>query len=203
VISWIVASHDETILLKNLIASMWDLGSDQLIVVRDAPSIAAAYNEGQAQAEHPVRCYVHHDVQILNLPRLRTALVEHTTDAVGMVGVIGSRTVSMPWWDGVCLGSVVDGRHGVLGFGVGGPCSVLDGLLLATVHQVDWDETIPGWHGYDHDACSQMLARGLSNHCLDSGHELVAHNTNNSRDPDNLTGFHDAIARVRQKWGDS
>lgn len=200
-ISWIVASHDPTILLKNLAASMVDLGTDQVIVVEDAPSIAVAYNQGQAKAEHPVRCYIHHDVQILNLLRLRSELLEHTTNAVGMVGVIGSRTETRPWWDGICLGSVVDGRHGVLGFGVGGPCSMLDGLLLATVHDVEWDETFPGWHGYDHDSCHQMLARGLTNHCLDGGHELVSHNTNNSRDPDQLNGFHDAMARLAGKWG--
>ncbi|HEY9472991.1 MAG TPA: glycosyltransferase [Mycobacteriales bacterium] len=200
-ISWIVASHDPTILLRNLAASMVDVGSDQVIVVENAPSIAVAYNEGQAKADFPVRCYVHHDVQILNLPRLRAELVEHATDAVGMVGVVGSRTVALPWWSGVCLGSVVDGRHGVLGFGEGGPCAILDGLLLATAQHVEWDETIPGWHGYDADACLQMAARGLPNECVGGGHELVAHNTNNSRDPDELNGFHDAMARVKQKWG--
>lgn len=200
-ISWIVASHDPTILLKNLAASMVDVGPDQVIVVENAPSIAAAYNEGQGKAEHPVRCFIHHDVQILDLPRLRSSLLEHVTEAVGMVGVVGSRTQTVPWWDGICLGSVVDGRHGVLGFGVGGECSVLDGLLLATVHDVEWDEAIGGWHGYDHDACAQMAARGLPNYCLNGGHELVAHNTNNSRDPDHLNGFHDAMKRVREKWG--
>lgn len=200
-ISWIVATHNRDILYANLIASMVDVAGDELVVIDDAPSIAAAYNEGQAKAVQPIRCYVHHDVQVLDLPRLRSALLEHTTGAVGMVGVVGSKTVSLPWWDGLCLGSVVDGRHGVLGFGVGGPCAMLDGLLLATVQHVDWDETIPGWHGYDHDACSQMLARGLSNYCLSDGHLLVSHNTNNSRDPDALTGFHDAMTRLRQKWG--
>jgi len=200
-ISWIVASHDPTILLKNFAASMVDVGSDQVIVVENAPSIAVAYNEGQAKADYQVRCYAHHDVQVLDLPRLRTGLLDYATEAVGMVGLIGSRSRTYPWWNGVCLGSVVDGRLGVLGFGGGGPCTFLDGLLLATVHNVDWDETIGGWHGYDHDACSQMLARGLPNYCLDGGHELVAHNTNNSRDPDHLTGFHDAMKRVREKWG--
>ena len=199
-ISWIVATHNLDILHRNLVLSMMHMVDDELVVIQDAPSIAAAYNEGQAKAVHPVRCYVHHDVQVLDLPRLRSELLEHATEAVGMVGVVGSRTVSYPWWNGLCLGSVVDGRHGVLGFGVGGPCSMLDGLLLATAQHVDWDESIPGWHGYDHDACSQMLARGLTNYCLNAGAELVSHHTNNSRDPDLLNGFHDAMTRVREKW---
>lgn len=200
-ISWIVASHDPTILYANLVASMVDMADDELVLVDDLPSIAAAYNYGQSWAMHPVRCYVHHDVQMLDLPRLRAELLEHTTLAVGMVGLIGSRTPTLPWWDGEQCGSVFDGRIGALNSGPGGECSTLDGVLLATVHDVAWDETIPGFHGYDYDSCRQMLVRGLPNWCLTGGHEMVRHNTTGSTDPDQLAGFHDAMARLRQKWG--
>lgn len=199
-ISWIVASHDTNILYANLVASLdWNL--DEIVVVWEAPSIAAAYNEGQERAKHPLRCFVHHDVQVLDLPLLRSALLRTVTPEVGMVGVVGSRTPALPWWDGDLLGKVCDSRIGVMDYGPGGPCAVLDGLLLATVHKVQWDETIPGWHGYDYDACMQMTQRGLPNWCLDG--LMVRHNTTSLRDPDLLAGWGEAVTRLRQKWGPS
>lgn len=197
-ISWIVASHDPTILLSNLAASMLDPGDDEVVLIDDAPSIAAAYNQGQARAKHRIRCYVHHDVAFLDLPRLRTELVA-AVDGAGMVGLIGSRTPALPWWDGDVLGSVFDSRIGLLDFGPGGPCAVLDGLLLATVHDVAWDETIPGWHGYDYDACMQL--RGLTNVCLTGGGQMVRHNTTNPSDPRVLTGWDETLRLLREKWG--
>jgi hypothetical protein len=199
-ISWIVASHDLDVLYANLVASL-DWNVDEIVLVDDAPSIAVAYNEGQARAWYPVRCYVHHDVQVLDLSRLRAELLAHTTPAVGMVGAQGSRTPALPWWDGDTLGSVFDARVGAIDFGPGGPCAVLDGLLLATVHDVEWDETIPGWHGYDYDACRQMLARGLPNFCLTDGARMVRHNTTGSFEVDALAGWGVAVDRLREKWG--
>lgn len=197
-ISWIVASNNETVLYSNLVASLdWSL--DEIVVVWDAPSIAAAYNEGQERAKHPLRCYIHHDVQVLDLPALREALLRTCTPEVGMVGVVGSRTPVLPWWDGDLLGAVFDQRIGAQDYGPGGRCAVLDGLLLATVQTVEWDESIPGWHGYDHDACLQMTARGLPNICLDG--LLVRHNTTSLRDPALLTGWDEAMGCLRGKWG--
>lgn len=200
-ISWIVATHDRSVLDANLSATLpmvWAAG-DELIVVEGAPSIAAAYNKGQAQAGQPVRVYAHHDVQILQ-PELRDRLLERCTTDVGIVGLIGSRDRTVPWWDGARLGSVVDARLGRLDFGAGGPCAFLDGLLLATVHQLDWDESIPGWHLYDHDICRQQLADGRTNWCLDGGAQLVRHNTTGTPNTAQLDGWDAGIARYREKW---
>lgn len=200
-ISWIAAAHDETILYRNLVVSLHPLGDDELVVVDGAPSIAAAYNEGQTRARHPVRCYVHSDVEVLDAPRLRAELLAHARPAVGLVGLVGSRTPVLPWWDGEACGSVFDSRIGALDNGPGGPCAVLDGLLLATVHDVVWDETIPGWHGYDHDMCRQFLDKGLTNFCLDDGARMVRHNSDGPRDPDLIGGWHESVTRLREKWG--
>lgn len=197
-ISWIVASNNETVLYANLVASLdWTL--DEIVVVWDASSIAAAYNEGQARATYPLHCFVHHDVQVLDLPLLRKELLRTVTPEVGIVGVVGSRTPALPWWDGDLLGKVCDSRIGVMDHGPGGECAVLDGLLLATVHKVEWDESIPGWHGYDYDACMQMTARGLPNWCLDG--LMVRHNTGNAGNADLLPGWGESVERLRQKWG--
>lgn len=199
-ISWIVATHDRDVLEANLLATLSLGGEDELVVVEGAASIASAYNDGQRRATRPVRCYVHHDVQVLDPDRLREHLLERCTPGVGIVGLIGSRGRSVPWWDGHRLGSVVDARLGRLDFGPGGPCAVLDGLLLATVHDLAWDETYPGWHLYDHDICRQQLATGRTNWCLDDGAALVRHNTTGSPDTAQLDGWAAGVARYREKW---
>lgn len=199
-ISWIVASHRPKVLAANLAATLQLQGGDQLVVVSDAPSIAAAYNEGQRRATQAIRCYVHHDVQLLDPVRLRAQLVRECRPAVGMVGVVGSRDLVVPWWEGDRRGSVVDSRLGLLSFGPGGPCAVLDGLLLATVHDVEWDEGYPGWHLYDHDVCAQMLAAGLRNECLSGGAGMVLHNTSGPVSVTRLPGWDQGVARWREKW---
>lgn len=202
-ISYIVASHKPDVLEANLLATLHLLDDDELVIIPDPPSITAAYAEGQARASQPIRCYVHSDVQLLSPLRLRSELLDTTTPQVGIVGLIGSRTERIPWWTGDLLGSVVDTRprFGLLRFGDGGPCAILDGLLLATTHTIDWDLDWPGFHGYDHDACIQMLRRGLTNWCLTGGHELVAHNTTGSHNTAELVGWDDAESRYRAKWG--
>lgn len=198
-ISWIVASHDLLIFDANLRPTI--PAEDELVLVENAPSIAVAYNEGQARSTQPIRCYVHHDVQILEQEALRQALIEGCTSAgVDVVGVIGSRTRTMPWWLGDKLGSVKDGRLGLIDFGAGGPCSYLDGLLLASAQHLEWDETYPGWHGYDHDICEQALRRNRVNLCLSGGHNLVSHNATSSTAMTQVNGWFEAEQRFTQKW---
>lgn len=202
-ISWIVASHDASILADNLAATLTLKDDDELIVIRDAPTIAVAYNEGALRAVQPIKVYVHHDVRIRDLGRLRVDLATHVQPWVGIVGIIGSRTRAVPYWDGSPCGSVDDARIGRLGSGRGGEAAYLDGLLLATAQDITWDEAYPGWHWYDHDVCAQMLAQGLPNWCLSDGHTLVFHNTASTGDPDELPGYHEGMTRFRRKWGQS
>lgn len=200
-ISWIVASHLPEVFEANLSASL-ELGEDEELIVLNRPSITLAYAEGQERAKNPIRCYIHHDVQILDGQALRQGLLDWCR-FMGMVGVVGSRDLRIPWWEGSMCGSVDDTRIGIFGPQVGGPCSILDGLLLATAHHIDWDTDWPGWHGYDHDACTQLLRRGEQNWCLTNGHELVRHNTSGPSSMAHLTGWPDAVARYQAKWGDS
>jgi hypothetical protein len=202
VISYIVATNDREVLERDLLDTLYLQDGDELILIEDPPSIAVAYNQGTADAFNRIRCYVHSDVRVLDSARLRAELIEHCTAEVGMVGLIGSVDLVLPWWFAMTTrGSVADARIGMIDRGAGGVCGYLDGLLLATVQDLEWDESYPGFHLYDHDICQQMLARGLPNYCLTDGAEMVLHNTGNAGAISELDGWDSGMARFRDKWG--
>src|SRR5262245_32428384 len=99
-ISWIIASHDVNTFNRNTGQVIYDsiAYGDQVLVIRDAPSITSAYVSGQEQATYQIRCYLHHDLQIMNLARLRAEILEGVGHG-GIVGLIGSRSMVMPWWE--------------------------------------------------------------------------------------------------------
>lgn len=197
-ISWIVATHNLNTLAENF-GTLVD-PADELLIEFKAPSIAAAYNNGQARAQFPVRVFVHHDVRLLNRSRLRELLVESCTPERGIVGVIGGTEHVVPWWNAPRVGSVIDARLGSIGPGAGGPCAVLDGLLLATRHELAWDETYTGWHMYDADMCRQQTELGRQNWCIDNGRDLVIHNTTGPRAVDAIDGWAAAVKVYEEKW---
>lgn len=202
-ISWIVASHAPEVLAAVLGPSLTlaEALGDEIVLVRNADSIATAYRTGQDRARHPVRAFVHHDVRILALQSLRHALLTHCRKANGVVGVIGSRTPALPWWEGDRVGSVRDARLGLLKFTAGGePAAVLDGLLLGSCHDLAWDDTYPGWHLYDHDIARQQTEAGRTNWCLADGASLVEHVTTGPTNTERLVGWAEGVARYRDKW---
>lgn len=212
-LSWIVATHKPEVLAENLLATMpplvdlADMG-DELIIMHGRSSITRAYDHGQKLARGKVCCYIQHDVQILDFPRLRQSLLDSTVGA-GMVGIIGGIAPTMPWWIHATqwYGSVRDprvptGQHPSTGdWGPGRGPLVLDGLLLATRQEVAWDTDWPGWHGYDHDACKQMIARGLDNVCVAGGKDMVVHNTKTGFGITSTPAFIESVNYYQAKWG--
>lgn len=203
-ISWIIATHDMAMYERNFLSSIEGqfLAGDEILTIKYANSITEAYRDGQRQAQFQTKIYIHHDVQVLDLGLLRTFVLEATENPkTGMVGVIGSRTMLVPWWNGSPLGSVMDSRLGRISFAGAGECAVLDGLMLATAQHVDWDTTWPGWHGYDYDSCMQMTKRGLVNWCVPAGDRLLFHNSDSPLDLQQIEGWQSAAAIMTQKWG--
>lgn len=199
-ISWIVASHRRDLLEANLLATLKLEDGDEIILVENAASITLAYAEGQNRANNLIHCYIHSDVVVLDTGLLRSELIE-ATDGTGIVGVIGSRSMTMPWWNGDgLLGSVQDSRLGVLDFGLGGDCSVVDGMVLATRVLVPWDVSWPGWHGYDHDICRQTIMLGYQNRCISNGKNMVRHNSDSPFSVEVIDGWDDAARRYNRKW---
>lgn len=198
-ISWIVASHDKRILQDNLLYTLDLLPEDELILIEDAASITLAYAEGQERATKPVHCFIHHDVRIINQQLLREYLIADTAHH-DLCGVVGTYRMAVPWWNGSPCGSVGDSRMGVLNFGIGGECVLLDGLLLASRKHLEWDTSWPGWHGYDYDICMTVKQDGGSVWCMDSGAAMLVHNSDSPFGLHQIDGWPEAEARFLVKW---
>ena len=200
-ISYIACTHNTNILEKCLVQSLILQNDDELIVVEGAKSIAAGYNLGIDKANNQIKCFIHHDLIVTNPILLRMNLLAYCIEDVGIVGIVGSQTDAAPWWEGQCVGSVVDSRNGILYFSDGKQfCLHLDGLMLATWHDVRFDESIPGFHLYDQDICKQMAAKGLSNICIKDGYRMITHFTQTPMDMSKINGYAEAMAIYNAKW---
>jgi hypothetical protein len=200
-ISYIACTHNTHILEKCLMQSLILQNDDELIVIEGAKSIAAGYNLGIDKAKNTIKCFIHHDLIVTNPILLRMNLLAYCIEDVGMVGIVGSQTDATPWWEGQCVGSVVDSRNGILYFSDGKQfCLHLDGLMLATWHDVRFDESIPGFHLYDQDICKQMAVKGLSNFCIKDGYRMITHFTQTPMDMSKINGYAEAMAIYTAKW---
>jgi len=201
-ISYITCTHNRKIFEECLLISLTLKDDDELIVVEDSQSIAEGYNTGIDRAKNKIKCFIHHDIIVTNPTLLRMSLIAYCTEDIGMVGVIGSKTDEIPWWNGDCVGSVLDARKGIVYFSHGKEfCYHLDGVLLATCQDVRFDETIPGYHLYDQDICKQMIKKGLRNFCVKDGFRILTHFTNTPVDQE-VDGYAEVEKFYRKKWHD-
>jgi hypothetical protein len=200
-ISYIACTHNTNILEKCLVQSLILQDDDELIVIEGANSIAKGYNSGIDIAKNKIKCFIHHDLIVTNPILLRMNLIAYCIEEIGMVGIVGSQTDATPWWEGQCVGSVVDSRNGILHFSDGKEfCLHLDGLMLATYHDVRFDESIPGFHLYDQDICKQMAVKGLSNFCIKDGYRMITHFTSTPMDMSKINGYAEAMEIYTAKW---
>jgi glycosyltransferase involved in cell wall biosynthesis len=200
-ISYITCTHNKKIFENCLLKSLILKDEDELIVIENAGSIAEGYNTGIDKAKNKIKCFIHHDIIVTNPILLRMNLIAYCMDDIGMVGIIGSKTDASPWWEGQCIGSVVDTRNGILYFNDGKEfCLHLDGLMLATYQNVRFDESIPGFHLYDQDICKQMAQKGKKNFCVKDGYRMITHFTSTPTDTSKINGYAEAMEIYKQKW---
>jgi hypothetical protein len=200
-VSYIACTHNKHILEKCLMQSLILQDDDELIVIEGAKSIAEGYNNGIDKAKNKIKCFIHHDLIVTNPVLLRMNLLAYCIEDIGIVGIVGSQTEAAPWWEGQCVGSVVDSRNGILHFSDGKQfCLHLDGLMLATCQDVRFDESIPGFHFYDQDICRQMAEKGLHNFCIKDGYRMITHFTQTPMDMSKIGGYAEAMAVYAKKW---
>ena len=200
-ISYITCTHNKELLNKCLLPTLRLEQDDELIIVENPESIAIGYNFGIEKTQNKRQCFIHHDLIITNSSLLRMQLIAYCTEDIGMVGVIGSITDTVPWWEGKTIGSALESRMGLIYFSEGKEfCETLDGILLATCQDVEFDETIPGFHLYDQDICTQMNKKGLRNFCMSNGYRIGMHYTFGNTNVELIDGYNLAKEAYSRKW---
>ncbi|MCL2718573.1 MAG: glycosyltransferase [Lachnospiraceae bacterium] len=143
------------------------------LVIPDAVSMAAGYNEGMAASDAKYKIYLHQDTFIRNRDILFDIIKIFESDQkIGMIGMIGSPKLyhTGVMWDGKRIGHlyrlekiialnknaniniVTTGLHEV---------EAIDGLLMITQYDVPWREDIfDGWDFYDVSQCLEFRRLG-------------------------------------------
>ena len=144
-----------------------------VLMVRDALSMASGYNEAMLASDAKYKVYVHQDVLIYNRKFIRDILEVFESDKdIGVIGVVGNTVLSedaIPWDTGSeRIGGVysdyVSGCSDELLGEPKNPCKdvvVVDGLLMATQYDIKWREDIfDGWHFYDQSQSMEFHRAG-------------------------------------------
>lgn len=131
------------------------------ISIKEADSIANAYNEAINNTDAKYKIYLHQDVYIINKNFIYDIinLFEENSE-IGMIGVIGSKTIpkSGVWWDSnLKSGQVYDSHTGKIELLKFGNITkdfenvkAIDGLIMITQYDIPWkEELFDGWHFYD------------------------------------------------------
>ncbi len=144
----------------------------EFLPVRDASSMCEGYNRAMRSSSAKYKVYLHQDTLVVNKNLVRDLLELFSDETIGLVGVIGCRSLprSGVWWDGLRTygrvlhacepESVVDSQCRQPE-GAYMELEAVDGLFLATQYDIPWREDLfTGWHLYDTSACMEMRRRG-------------------------------------------
>lgn len=138
--------------------------SVEIISIYDAVSMTEGYNRAMRQSKAKYKIYLHQDTYIMNTRFLVDCIKTFMDKEVGMFGVAGTNDLppSGVWWEGSRpFGKIMAyinsfGHHN---FGnVPYPfqeVTSIDGVMMVTQYDIDWDEKINNFHFYD---VSQSIA---------------------------------------------
>lgn len=163
--------NNEEVLKNNLMASpLLKESKVPLVIKRDYPTAAIAYNEGIEEAKSDIIIFVHQDVY---LPcgwerKLFTAIqcLEFRKIKWGVLGVIGAAS------DGRCVGGAWSNglqRKIVTEFVSTTPVRSFDEIVLVVRKSsgLRFDEGLPGFHLYGTDIAQLSLQAGLGAYVFD------------------------------------
>lgn len=144
-----------------------------LAAIENAGSMTSGYNEGMRKSNAKYKVYLHQDVFIINphfIYDMITCFQENPS--VGMIGVAGTKRlpVNADVWKSLDTGGCCSiGTFSGAGYiavwpgeeSEGGSVDYVDGMLMATVYDVEWDERIDGFHFYDVSQCVRFREQGF------------------------------------------
>jgi len=143
------------------------------LAIRDAPSMAAGYNEGLRRSDAKYKIYLHQDVFVIRKDFLLDLIgLFEKYPHVGLLGLCGAKTLpeNGVWWESddsfgqtiesstrimkpLVFSEVVDDYESV---------TTLDGLLLATQTDIPWrSDLFDGFHFYDVSQSFEFIKHGF------------------------------------------
>ena len=146
----------------------------QIIEMRNAKSMTSGYNAAMKQTDARYKIYLHQDVFMLNRNFIEDILECFRKDeAIGAIGMLGTtRLQNANVWNSLDIGgSYFVGTYTSCGsiavrpeiLNPGGSfqeVDYIDGMLMATACDVEWDERVDGFHFYDVSQCIRIRERG-------------------------------------------
>lgn len=178
----------------------------EIIVVQNAPGMAAGYNAAMRSSPAKIKLYIHQDTFIIRrniLCQLAQAFQEDKK--LGMIGIFGSTDLqeSAMWYQSTwensrlnlyqdavlnILRSVSTSKQGKLE-----EARAIDGVFIATGTDVGWQEDLfDGWHYYDISQGYEFRKQGLKTVFINDDEIWLLHETTMRRDPE------DSYGRYRQ-----
>lgn len=169
-------------------------------------SIFEAYNEildhYRSNIDLEALVLLHEDTEIRDPNFCNAIRGAFTDEAVGVLGVIGARSVtSLRWWEGEGCGRVEESR-GLIDFGdQERDVDAVDGLILVlspwVVRNLCFDsQSYTGFHAYDVDICFSARSHGKKVRTL--GTDVFHHTKGGYGDQD---GFNRSNLIFQRKWG--
>lgn len=145
----------------------------EILPIKGAPSMAAAYNRAQELTSAKYKVYLHQDTLIVNKRFILDCLDIFREASIGVIGMAGAYELPETgvWWTApLKFGKVLHWQvpesiiltvhHNP----VTGSCQIVeavDGFCLVTQYDLPWRADIcDGWHMYDICQCKDMEAKG-------------------------------------------
>lgn len=134
----------------------------EIVPIRNAVSLASAYNQGMTTTNAKYKVYMHQDVMLVNPYILYEICHIFQDEEIGMIGVAGAGEIppSGMWWEAkdkeifcrIYQDMIME--HNLSGGNVIAKeyqrVKVIDGVLMITQYDIPWrEELFQNWHFYD------------------------------------------------------
>lgn len=172
----------------------------EIIVVKNANSMAVGYNIGMDFSNAKYKFYIHQDTFLIDSDILLKCLKCFKDDeSLGMLGIFGA--IRLPksgfWWRAdkkdmrmsLYQDAVMDikSSKSIEKKGEWEAAEAIDGVFIATSVDVPWREDLfDNWHFYDISQCYEIRKNGYLTGIINSDNFLVLHETSMKKDSDGL-----------------
>ncbi len=144
----------------------------EMLSIEDATSMTSGYNKAMKMTDAKYKIYLHQDTFILDENFLYVILGIFKDSSVGMIGAVGSKTISTEgyWWN---TGNIYGNYYDNVQLEMKKTKSLeekeqeyielkaIDGFIMITQYDIPWREDIfDNWHYYDYSQSIEFLKSG-------------------------------------------